>query len=247
MIHSPKWKSFCCQHPSMLPQVPSEITQLWQLCVDATQGHVQGQKVILWGHEATLMARGSRGEKMTGIEQQGTPVKHGRSLKTHQKTLPYLAEFTVIKFPAFTTHLWNFVGNNSDNFGGQAKFRSKWPLSRLDRSVRGSREGWSPLNRDAAENMGADSWMPLLWMKSIFTYHHHFSERWWLFPFIWEFWENVQQFIPCLCIFFFFKVEIWSCALIPLLRPWSINSGSASWDDCSRVFPDELRASSFPW
>ena len=59
-------------------------------------------------------------------------------------------------------------------------------------------------------------------------------------------WENVRQFIPRLRFFFFFLVEISSCALIPLFRPGSVYTGSASWDDCDRVFPDELRVSSFP-
>ena len=43
----------------------------------------------------------------------------------------------------------------------------------------------------------------------------------------------------------FFKVEIRLHTLIPFLRPGSVHSGSASWDDCGRVFPDELRVSSF--
>ena len=45
---------------------------------------------------------------------------------------------------------------------------------------------------------------------------------------------------------FFFKVEISSCIIIPLFRPESIHSGSASWDDFGREFPDKLRISSFP-
>ena len=36
--------------------------------------------------------------------------------------------------------------------------------------------------------------------------------------------------------FFFFKVEISSCTLVPLFRPGSVHSGSASWDDCGWVF-----------
>ena len=46
--------------------------------------------------------------------------------------------------------------------------------------------------------------------------------------------------------FFFFKVDISSHPLIPLFTLGSVHSGSASWDDCGRVFPDELRESSFP-
>ena len=45
---------------------------------------------------------------------------------------------------------------------------------------------------------------------------------------------------------FLFKVEISSCALIQLFGPGSVHSGSPSWVDCDRVFPDELRVSSFP-
>ena len=54
---------------------------------------------------------------------------------------------------------------------------------------------------------------------------------WCLFPHLWGFGENVQPFIPHLRSFnfFFFKVEIISCALIPLFRPGSVHSGSASW------------------
>ena len=47
-------------------------------------------------------------------------------------------------------------------------------------------------------------------------------------------------------LIFFFKVEISLRTLIPLLRPGSVHSGSASLDDCDGVFPDELRVSSFP-
>ena len=47
-------------------------------------------------------------------------------------------------------------------------------------------------------------------------------------------------------IIFFFKVEISSRTLIPLFWRESVHSGSASWDDCDRAFPDGLRVSSFP-
>ena len=61
---------------------------------------------------------------------------------------------------------------------------------------------------------------------------------WWLSPRVQESWENVRQFIPRQR-FFFFKVEISSGTLIPLFTPGSVHSGSASWDDCDRVFPAE--------
>ena len=51
---------------------------------------------------------------------------------------------------------------------------------------------------------------------------------------------------PVPFFFFFFKVEISSFTLIPLLRPGSVHSGSASWHNCGRVFPDVLRVSLFP-
>ena len=46
--------------------------------------------------------------------------------------------------------------------------------------------------------------------------------------------------------FFFFDVEISSRALIPLFMAGSVHSGSASWNDCCRMFRDKLRVSSFP-
>ena len=78
---------------------------------------------------------------------------------------------------------------------------------------------------------------------------------WWLVPRLRGLWGNVRPCIPrlncclfvCLFVFcFFFKVEIKLRTLIPLIRPTSVYSVSASWEDCGRVFPDELRASSFP-
>ena len=45
--------------------------------------------------------------------------------------------------------------------------------------------------------------------------------------------------------FFFFVVEISSRTLIPLFGPGSVHSGSASGDDCDKVFTDELRVSPF--
>ena len=67
----------------------------------------------------------------------------------------------------------------------------------------------------------------------------------WLFPRLRVFWENVWPFNPCLR-FFFFWVETSSRKLIPLSRPGSVHSGSASWDDYGWVFPDKLPVSSFP-
>ena len=87
--------------------------------------------------------------------------------------------------------------------------------------------------------------------------------RWCLFPRVRGFWENVRQFIPrlcsllflilfflvlfvCVCVCVCFKVEISFHTLIPLYRPGLVHSGSASLDDCDRMFPDELRVRSFP-
>ena len=57
-----------------------------------------------------------------------------------------------------------------------------------------------------------------------------------------------NSFLACAFFFFFtFKVGIMSRTLIPLFRPGSVHRGSARWDECGRVFPDELRVSSFPY
>ena len=53
--------------------------------------------------------------------------------------------------------------------------------------------------------------------------------------------NNQISFPACAFLFFFFfEVEITSRTLIPLFRPGSVHSGSASWDDCDRVFLEEL-------
>ena len=51
---------------------------------------------------------------------------------------------------------------------------------------------------------------------------------------------------PPALFFFFFEVGISLRTLIPLFTQGLDHSGSASWDNCNRVFPDELRVSSFP-
>ena len=56
-------------------------------------------------------------------------------------------------------------------------------------------------------------------------------------------WGEYSTILSPPALFFFFKVEISSRRLIPLSRPGSVQNGSASWDDCDRVFPDELRVS----
>ena len=59
--------------------------------------------------------------------------------------------------------------------------------------------------------------------------------------------KNVKPFTLRLCFFFFFfEVEISSHTLISLFIPESVHSGSASWDDYGRMFPDKLRVSSLP-
>ena len=58
--------------------------------------------------------------------------------------------------------------------------------------------------------------------------------------------ECSANHFPPVLFFFSFKVGISLRTLIPLLRPELVYSGSASWDDCDRVFLDELRVSSFP-
>ena len=61
------------------------------------------------------------------------------------------------------------------------------------------------------------------------------------------------HFPPALLLFFFSlfkkkkKVKISSRTLIPLFMPGSVHSGSASFNDCGRMFPDKLRVSLFPY
>ena len=58
--------------------------------------------------------------------------------------------------------------------------------------------------------------------------------------------EECLTIHSCLRIFFF-EVENSSCTLISLFRPGAVHSGSASWDNCGRMFLDESRVSSFPY
>ena len=74
------------------------------------------------------------------------------------------------------------------------------------------------------------------------------SLRWW-----WCFSSRERILVECstthsppALFILFFLVEFSTRTLIPLFRPGSVHSGSASWDDCDRVFPDELRVSSLP-
>ena len=48
------------------------------------------------------------------------------------------------------------------------------------------------------------------------------------------------------CAFIFQNGDELARAPIPVLRPGSVHSGWASWDECERAFLDELRVSSFP-
>ena len=86
------------------------------------------------------------------------------------------------------------------------------------------------------------------WMIWLICYHfiHSFDWWWWLFPHVWEFWENVWSFIPCQHFFPSPKVEISLWKLILLFRLGSVHSGSATWDTCNWAFPDKLFVSSFP-
>ena len=59
--------------------------------------------------------------------------------------------------------------------------------------------------------------------------------------------EGLMHYSEPVSFFFLFKMEISSCTLIPLLRPASVHSGSASWDDCGQAFPDELHMNSFSY
>ena len=73
----------------------------------------------------------------------------------------------------------------------------------------------------------------------------------WLFLRLRGFWVTVRSLIPLLrffvvvcfvfCFLFVFEVEISPRTLTPLFMQDSVHSGSASWDDCCRMFPDKLR------
>ena len=52
--------------------------------------------------------------------------------------------------------------------------------------------------------------------------------------------------LPALSFFLFCQVEISLRTLIPLCRPGSVHSSSASWDYCGWVLPDESCVSWFP-
>ena len=58
--------------------------------------------------------------------------------------------------------------------------------------------------------------------------------------------ECLTIYSPPALFFFFFEGQISSCTLIPLFTTGSVRSGSASWDDCGRMFPVKLHVSSFP-
>ena len=58
-----------------------------------------------------------------------------------------------------------------------------------------------------------------------------------------DFGRMFDHLLPICTFFFFFRL----LTLIPLFRPGSVHSGSASWDDCGWAFPDELCVSLFPW
>ena len=55
-----------------------------------------------------------------------------------------------------------------------------------------------------------------------------------------------HSFLACTLFVYLFEVEISSHTLIPFFMPGLVNNVSASWDDCSRMFPNKLRLSLFP-
>ena len=61
-----------------------------------------------------------------------------------------------------------------------------------------------------------------------------------------DFGRMFDNLLPACAFKKIFLVEISSRTLITLFVPGSVHNGSASLDDCDRVFPDELRVSSFP-
>ena len=88
-------------------------------------------------------------------------------------------------------------------------------------------------------------------LKSLFlvTCGHFVCANWWLFPRVrglrgkgWTIHSPPALFLLLLLLFWVVSLR----TPIPLYRSGSLHSGSASRDDCGRVFPDELRVSSFP-
>ena len=75
------------------------------------------------------------------------------------------------------------------------------------------------------------------------TFVTQYVIMWWCFVKIMWWWCG---FFLLSHTFFFFKVDICLHVPIPPFRPGSVHSGSATWDDCWKAFPDELCASSFP-
>ena len=72
---------------------------------------------------------------------------------------------------------------------------------------------------------------------------------WWLFLHLREFWENVWLSISHLHFSPFFLLFLrcrLACAHYSNLMPGLVHSGSARWDDCGQMFPDELHVSSLP-
>ena len=88
---------------------------------------------------------------------------------------------------------------------------------------------------------------PALYFIYLFIYLFHFGRMFdHLFPVCALFYLFIYFILgECLTIIYF-EVEIRSRPLILLFMPGSVHSGSASCDDCCRMFPDKLRVSSFP-
>ena len=57
---------------------------------------------------------------------------------------------------------------------------------------------------------------------------------------------STSHTLPAFFGFYFLSGDKVAHTNIPLFRPGSVHSGSASWDDCGQVFLDELRVSLFP-
>ena len=89
----------------------------------------------------------------------------------------------------------------------------------------------------------------------VVAFFSHVSWRFFFFFWGWEgcvcVWggggNEAQQSIPCLHFFFSLFLEISLHAPVPLFRLGSVHSGSASWNNCGQVFPNELHVGSFPW
>ena len=80
----------------------------------------------------------------------------------------------------------------------------------------------------------------------MFNHSFHACASYFLPSFLFFFLSFSHPFFLSFFLSFPLGVEISLRTLIPRFMPGSVHSGSASRDDCGRMFPDKLRVSSLP-